>query len=400
MAKTLDDIFDDDDFGLLNPKEKINNIKSDEDRMIDSFEEINTFYAKNDREPERGSMSEYNLSARLKGFQTADDKKKRILKPFDKFNLLGHVEMEAQTLDEIFEEDNLGLLDSDADQSIYQFKHTPKPDSRAKSDFFAQRKAIPEDQFAPYEEMFTKIHQELKAGLRRFLPFDNMEKNLQVDNFYLLDGMLLYLQDGDLETKFKDLKSGGRERMDGRTLTIFENATKSNMLYRSLGKVLYKGGKIITKPEILVNEELQINAGLAKEEDLKTGWIYILKSKSTKSEIASLKNLYKIGFSTSKVDERIKNAAKEATYLYSDVEIIATYVCFNLNIHAFENLIHRFFAESCLNIDIYDASGKREVPREWFVAPLHIIDEVINLLIKGTIINYKYNKLKNQIVLK
>ena len=46
MAKkklTIDDIFDDDDFGLLDSKTKTSLVKTDEDRLIDSFEEINTF---------------------------------------------------------------------------------------------------------------------------------------------------------------------------------------------------------------------------------------------------------------------------------------------------------------------------------------------------------------------
>lgn len=400
MAKTLDDIFDDDDFGLLNPKEKLNNVKSDEDRMIDSFEEINIFYAKNDRAPERGSMSEYNLSARLKGFQTADDKKKRILKPFDRFNLLGHVEMETQTLDEIFEEDHLGLLDNDADQSIYQFKHTPKRDLRAETDFVAQRTAITDADFAPYESRFAQVHKELKAGLRKFLPFDNMEKNLQVDNFYLLDGMLLYLEDGDLETKFNDLKSGGRERMDGRTLTIFENATKSNMLYRSLGKVLYKSGKIVTKPSNLYDEELQAKSGTFAEPEIESGWIYVLKSRSTNPKIADVENLYKIGFSKLPVADRIRNASKEATYLFAEVETIATYKCYNINIQNFESLLHRFFAATCLNIDIYDGEQKRMTPREWFVAPLAVINEAIPMFISGAIVNYRYDADAKRLILK
>jgi hypothetical protein len=391
MAKTLDDIFDDDDFGLLNQKEKVNNTKSDEVRMIDAFEEINSFYAKNIREPEKVSMSEYNLYARLKEFQTASDQKKKILKPFDRFNLLGHVEMESQTVDEILDDDDLGLLNSDADQSIYEFKHTPKITKRADADFVAQRTAMPDAEFADYENMFIKVHEELKSGARKLVPFENMEKNLQIGNFYLLDGMLLYLESGELETAFRDVKSGGRVRTDGRTLTVFENATKSNMLYRSLGKVLQKNGKIITKSNSLITSELESNSGVFKEEGVSSGWIYILKSKSIKPEITSLKNLYKIGFSSLKVADRIKNASKEATYLYSDVEIIATYACYDLNIKVFENLIHRFFAQACLNVDIYDFNGQRYVPREWFIVPFEVIDEAIQLLINGSIVNYQYN---------
>lgn len=43
---TLDDIFNDDEFGLLESKAKVSNVKSEEERLIDSFQEINAFYQK------------------------------------------------------------------------------------------------------------------------------------------------------------------------------------------------------------------------------------------------------------------------------------------------------------------------------------------------------------------
>jgi|GEM_PF-2941758 len=42
--KTLEDIFDDDNFGLLDSKPKTSNVKNEDDRLIDSLEEINSFY--------------------------------------------------------------------------------------------------------------------------------------------------------------------------------------------------------------------------------------------------------------------------------------------------------------------------------------------------------------------
>ena len=395
MAKTLDDIFEDDDSGLLNQKEKSTILKTDEDRLIDSFEEINAFFEKNNSEPSTGSMSEYSLSARLRGFRSNDSKKK-ILKPFDRFNLLGEVEMKKKSLDDILAEDDLGLLNPEGDLSIFEFRHTPKIDKRADADFVAQRTSIKENDFEKYEAMFKQVHQDLKSGKRKLLPAENVYKNIQVEHFYLLDGMLLYLQSAVLNEE----EIGGRKRLDGRTVTIFENATMSNMLYRSLGKVIQKSGKVITDTDENVQYQLNNNAGLVEEEDLQSGWVYVLKSKSKKAEIVSLDDLFKIGFSTTKVIDRIKNASKEATYLYSDVEVIATYSCYNLNVQAFEKLIHRFFAENCLNIDIYDDEGRRLVPREWFVVPLPIIDEAINLLIKGTIVNYRFDRLARKIVLK
>ena len=158
MAKkklTIDDIFNDDDFGLLDSKAKTSTVKSDEDRLIDSFEEINAFFDKNNREPNKSSMSEYGLMAKLKNFRE-NEAQKKILKPFDRHNLLGYVEMEKQTIDDILNDDDLGLLDADKDLDIFKFKHTPRPEERAEADFVAQRKPLKEKEFEKYKKDIYK----------------------------------------------------------------------------------------------------------------------------------------------------------------------------------------------------------------------------------------------------
>ena len=184
---TLDDIFNDEDFGLLDPKPKSSPIKSADDRLIESFEEINVFVDKNNREPNASSMSEYSLFARLKTFRQ-DEAKKTILKPFDRHNLLGHVELENLTLDDILDDDDFGLLDSDEDLSIFNLKNVPNSKDRADPDFVAQRKPMKEEDFEPYEAMFQKVHREIKEGKRKILPIHNVEHYLRVDNFYIIDG--------------------------------------------------------------------------------------------------------------------------------------------------------------------------------------------------------------------
>jgi len=398
--KTLDDIFEDDDFGLLDVKPKSSNVKSEEDRLIDSFEEINIFMDKNDREPATSSMSEYSLSARLKNFRD-DEANKKILKPFDRHDLLGYVELDTPTMDDIFNDDDLGLLETDSELDIFKFKHTPKLQDRAETDFVAKRTPIKEKEFEPYEKMFHQVHQELKTGARKISMFEDVEKHLKAGRFYLLDGVLLYLEDVDSgrEDSVK-LGKNTRRRKDGRTRTVFENATLSNMLYRSLGKSLYANGKRITEPTELSTSSLFSNADCVREEDIVTGWVYVLKSKSENEEIKNMKNLYKIGFSSVSVEERIKNAKKEATYLYADVEIVERYKCINLNANKLENLLHKFFATACLNLDLYDDRGQRITPREWFVVPFNVIDEVIGLLDGDAILNYEYDDVRQRVRLK
>ncbi|WP_442267642.1 GIY-YIG nuclease family protein [Tenacibaculum sp. ZS6-P6] len=403
MAKkklTIDDIFNDDDFGLLDSKVKTSTVKTDEERLIDSFEEINLFIDKNDREPNKSSMSEYGLLAKLKNFRDNDDQKK-ILKPYDRHNLLGHVETEKPSIDDILnEDDEFGLLDSDKDLDIFKFNHTPKLEDRAEADFVAQRKPMKEKDFKEYENMFLQVYKEIKEGKRKIKPFKNIEKNLHVGDFYLMNGIMLYLESANLQKDEIELGSGNRVRIEGRTRTVFENGTYSNMLYRSLGKQIQKDGKLITNTSDKIEHDLFVNSGLVKEEDIQSGWIYILKTKSTLQELTEIKDLYKIGFSSDSVDNRIKNAKNEATYLFADVQKVATYKVYNRNANKLENLLHRFFANACLNIDLYNDKGQRLNPREWFVVPLEVIEEAIQLILNENITNFEYDVMNKKLKLK
>lgn len=398
---TIDDIFNDDDFGLLDSKVKTSTVKTDEDRLIDSFEEINVFIDKNEREPNKSSMSEYGLMAKLKNFRE-NEAQKKILKPYDRHNLLGHVEIEEQSIDDILnDDDEFGLLDSDKDLDIFKFKHTPKPEDRAEADFVAQRKPMKEKEFEKYEKLFLQVHKEIKEGKRKIKPFKDVDKHLKEGQFYIADGIMMYLERANLKREQENLKKSTLNRKDGRTRIIFENGTYSNMLYRSLSKTLYNGnGKMITNTYDKIEQDLFVNSGLVKEEDVESGWIYVLKTKSTKSELVGIKDLYKIGFSSSSVDDRIKNAKNEATYLFADVKKIATYKVYNRNADKLENLLHRFFANACLDIDLFNEKGQRLNPREWFVVPFEVIEETIQLILNESIVNYEYDTELKKIKLK
>ncbi|GAA3133358.1 hypothetical protein GCM10020255_007770 [Rhodococcus baikonurensis] len=109
-------------------------------------------------------------------------------------------------------------------------------------------------------------------------------------------------------------------------------------------------------------------AGDVGDEDSESGHIYVLRSRSEDPQIASLEDLYKIGFSTTTVEKRIANAAKSPTYLMAPVEIVADYRTYNLKPSALEHLLHRVFAEVRLDISQIDAKGRTYDPSEWFVA--------------------------------
>ena len=79
------------------------------------------------------------------------------------------------------------------------------------------------------------------------------------------------------------------------------------------------------------------------------------------------------------------------------VKIESSWMCYNMNAQKFESLIHRFFGHSCLEIDVFDNSGIRHTPREWFFVPLNAIEQAITI-ISGEIINYRYD-IESQLIL-
>ncbi len=400
---TLDDIFADDEFGILDAEPQTTYIKTDEDRIIDEFEEINLFIDKNKREPSKSSMSEFSLLAKLNNFRK-DENKKKVLKAFDRHHLLGYVEIDLPTLDDILEDD-LGILDTDSkpnsNDDIFTYRHIPKESDRAKTDFVAKRKTLTEKEFAPYEKMFHQVHQEIKEGKRRIVEFKDAESHLYEDRFYIIDGVMIYLEsvDFDFDRDGQNLSINTTRRKDGRTRTIFENGTLSNMYYRSVGKAIYNGGRKMISELNEAQPDLFINPNKITETDQETGYLYILKSKSTHPDIQDIVNLHKIGFTRTRVEERIKNAKNEATYLYADVEMIANYKIINRNAEKLEKILHKLFAEVCLDVELTNEKGQHLDPREWFVVPFAVIDEAIQLIMNENIVNYRYDPKNEAIVL-
>ena len=210
------------------------------------------------------------------------------------------------------------------------------------------------------------------------------------------NGVLFLLE--KIESKSKVVYGQtGRGRMDSRTRCIFENGTESNILTQSVIRYLQNGKSVTQNADKVIEEFTETFSGITKE-DKETGHIYILTSGSKKEEIASLKNLFKIGYSSTTVQERIKNAENEPTYLMAPVKIESSWVCYNMNARKFESLIHQFFGHTCLEVDVFDNEGKRHNPREWFIVPVDVIEQAILLIMSGEIVNFKYDSANEVIV--
>lgn len=388
----LSEIFESDLLGLLAVDEPKNTPVSPQDsRLIDSFQEISDFYETNQRCPELGDdIGEYRLASRLAAIKK-DPKKVKTLLPYDYYNLLESEETKSVSVEELISDDPLGLLDGDDEaDSIYTLSHV-KPSERLRPDYIAHRKVCKD--FDLYEEAFQRIHDDLEHGRRRLVEFK--EGDLHEGCYYVLRGVVLYLEQ-NLAVKQKiEYKSGAKVRQEGRTRCIFDNGTESSMLYRSLGKALKLDGFCIS--DLIEKNESSVSIDST---DVQNGYIYVLRSLSRAPQIRSIRNLYKIGYCSGDVTTRIKNAVHEPTYLMNDVEVVLTVRCYNLDVPYLEASIHSFFSNVNVYFEVRDDEGIMHYPKEWFTVPLNIIEEVIPLIVDKKIDSYRYDKNLQMIIQK
>ena len=391
MSDKFQDIFSDDPLGLLNVQqnEEKKERTSSENRLIESFEEINQFFEEHGREPKVGAdIEEFMLASRLQGIRNNPGKVKTLL-PFDFHDLLHCEESKSVTVEDILGDDPMNLLLADEDDSIYNITHVKKVD-RIRPDYVSRRTKCKD--FESYETLFQTVHDDLKAGRRKLVEFK--EENLKEGKFFVLRGILLFLEKSDNKDSTFEFESGTRIRTDGRTRCIFDNGTESTMLYRSLYKALLQDGF-----EVSDYQEESIQKDIS-EDDKQNGYIYVLSSKSTNPQIMAVNDLYKIGCCSGAVSDRIKNATNEPTYLLSEVKVVLTARCYNINIFQLEGAIHDFFSKSNISFEVIDRDGNIHHPKEWFVAPIAIIEEAINLIINDDISKYEYNSEMKLIVKK
>ncbi len=397
----LDAIFNNDPLGLLNVKPKKSNARTADERLLASFQEINDFVESNSKEPEPNplNISEYQLYSRLKSLRE-DLEKLEQLKSHAIHDLLPELEIdqvnepqakyskpkEINSLDDLLNDDSLDVLGGDT-EGLFDFKHTPKDYDRAQADFVARRR--PCKDFDKYEQLLKEVQKDLVHGKRKLIDFK--QNNLKEKAFYVHNGILFYLEDINIFQKEHYKDDGTRVREDGRTRCIFENGTESNMLKRSVEKILYVNGRVVTENIEKVNERFIESFSTVTNEDEEVGYIYVLESNSIDERISAIQDLYKIGYSKMEVEERIKNAENQPTYLMAPVSIIGAWKCYNMNPQKMEQLMHNFFGNSCLEIDVFDKQGTRHTPREWFVVPIKVIEQAIELIINGMIVRYRFD---------
>lgn len=356
-----------------------------EERIIAGFEEIQRFVDEHKRHPQHGEKNdifERLYAVRLDRLRALEYRE--LLKPLDWQGLLNLRVTAPEVTPEALDDDALlAELGVDTDTSgIRKLTHVRSAaDKRAAEDVANRTKCEDFDQF---KALFMRAETDLKSGLRQSKPIVAGQREIEKGDFFILDGIMVYVAEVGDPIK----KTGGE--IDSRLRVIFANGTESDLLSRSLQRAFYNDP---VARRIVSPESGQTSFGDTWEsDDVESGTIYVLESLSENPYVVQNKQvLHKIGVTGGKVQSRIVNASKDATFLLADVEVVATYKLAGINRTKLENLLHRFFDPARLSVEIKDRFGNPVEPREWFLVPVTAIDEAVERIRDGTITKYRYD---------
>jgi hypothetical protein len=359
-----------------------------EERIISGFQDIQDFVDEYGRLPVHGEgrdIFERLYAIRLDRLSQLPDCRE-ILAPLDRQGLLGNApELQAKLDDDALLAE---LEGADAPSEIENLVHVPRPEDIKRPDEVATRRPCAD--FQKFNPLFQQVQQELKAEIRKARPFE-LKSEIEPDRYFIVNGQVAYVAEkGEVFTN-------DQGRRDARLRVIFDNGTESNMLMRSLQRQLHAdpAGRRITDPVVG-----PLFGDSSEEGDLDSGTIYVLRSNSKDPRIEDNRGvIHKIGVTGNDVEGRIVSAKVDPTFLLADVEIVATYVLFNVNRVKLENLIHRFFEPARLDLEMKDRFGRPFRPREWFLVPLEAIDEAVRRIKDGTIVDCRYDVENARIVM-
>lgn len=351
-----------------------------DERIIAGFEDIQRFVEQHGRSPLHGEdrdIFERLYAVRLDRLRALQECR-AILEPLDHQALLGE-SIVASPIEAMDDDELLAELEG-MDGDITELRHVRTSAEKRAAEEIANREAC--EDFEKFKPLFEKIQTELTSGIREARPFE-LKAEIRPGTWFIVGGQKAYVAD------MGEVFTNAQGRTDARLRVIFDNGTESNMLMRSLQRALHKddAGRRITDPVAG-----PLFSGEHGEDDLASGTIYVLRSKSDHPTVVANRDLvHKIGVTNMSVEQRIAGARLQPTFLMADVEIVATYELFNINRTKLENLIHRVFDPARLDIAIQDRFGNPVVPREWFLVPLFVIDEAVDRIKNGTITSRVYD---------
>lgn len=369
-----------------------------EERIIAGFEEIQHFVETHGHPSQHGEdkdIFERLYATRLERIRSLDECK-NLLADMDYQGLLSPEHCIAEPPKEYKSDAELLAelgVKAPKENDVTFLKHVkPRAEVRAAEEIATRTPCTDFDKFKP---LFDQVQDQLTRGLLEAKLLKNQKgqstmAEINQGDWFIVNGQKAYIADVSKE------RIHGFDKNDHRLRVIFDNKTESDLLLRSMQKALYVDD---ASRRIISLSAGPLFDSIAGEEDTASGTIYVLRSKSEHPTIAENRNLiHKIGVTGGSVKTRIANAKQDPTYLMAEVEIVATYELYNINRTKLENILHRFFEPAKLDIQINDRFGKPVIPREWFLVPLFIVDEVVEKIKDGSISEYHYDSKNVQLV--
>ena len=359
-----------------------------QERIVAGFEDIQRFVAEHGRLPQHGDdrdIFERLYAVRLEQLRKMPEARE-LLSPIDNAGILDGATPAAapSALDDDSLLAELGVANG-AEADITRLRHVSSRAEKRAAEEIANREPCPDfDAFSP---LFERVQADLKSGARQAKVFEQTEVTLaeiQPGNFFIVGGQLAYIAASteDFVTQY--------ERKDRRVRVIYDNGTEATVLSRSFQKALYRDDTARRITELSAGP---LFGDVAEPDDLASGTIYVLRSKSAHPYVDQHRELiHKIGVTGQPVASRIANARNDPTFLLADVEIVAEYKLYNINRSKLEGLIHRALAPARLDLSAGDRFGRSVQPREWFLVPLAAINELVTRISDGTVTEFRYDR--------
>ena len=391
-----------------------------DDNLVSQFQEINEFvkqhgHSPSEQNPKSNGFEEKKLARRLASLKQ-DTEKVDILKPYDNFGLLTElkpnpnaeplkqtqVKQTPMSINDILRMDSQGLLAQlgGIDSSLLAHTDNRSILDRASPDQFSDelvaKRKICED-FDKFSPIFSLIHEAMRNKQYHKAAFSSV-KDIKEGSVFVLNGLVCYV------ASIYQAETRKNERNQQRLRLIFANGTESNMLIRSLASAQYRHDAdsyqvVINAPEW---QNLDLLSGFAdtsthdmanlknqKDKNL-TGIIYVAKLKKPRVEVAKYRNLHKIGFSKNRGELRAKSSQMDATFLFSEVDIIAEWALYDSNPQQVEYRLHQFFHNQRLNMTLKVGSQEYK-PNEWFDVDIVNIEKALQLIFQGKINQYQFD---------
>lgn len=368
---------------------KVSNRTPREERIIAGFEDILRFHLTHGRAPLHGEdrdIFERLYAVRLDQLRKLPEAQ-ALLSELDDPGLLSGMAQAQIDVDALDEDALLAELGVDIEHAVQNDitvlrNVRPYAEIRAAEDIANRTPCADFEQFKP---LFEEAGAGLKDGSWIAKPFVK-NASIELGDFFIIGGQIAYVAEVNDGAKTKDGRDNPRLRV------IFDNRTESDLLLRSLSRSLYPDGNTSVGRRLFRKDDGPLFGGMAEPDDVESGTIYVLRSQSTHPFVAEHRELiHKIGVTGGRVETRIAAAAKDATYLLADVEIVAVYTLHNLNRTRLESIFHRLFGAAQIDLIIEDRFGNPVKPKEWFLVPLHVIDEAVERIRDGSITDMVYD---------